>query len=62
LNLIARGYTYDETAQMLKITLSTVQTYIRSIYGKLAVNSRAAAVLEAHKMGLLQDDLFVTRK
>jgi DNA-binding NarL/FixJ family response regulator len=62
LNLIARGYTYDETAQMLKITLSTVQTYIRSIYGKLAVNSRAEAVLEAHKMGLLQDDLFVARK
>jgi DNA-binding NarL/FixJ family response regulator len=62
LNLIARGYTYDETAQMLTISLSTVQTYIRSIYGKLAVNSRSEAVLEAHKLGLLQDDLFTRRK
>lgn len=61
LNLIARGYTYEETAQMLSISLSTVQTHIRSIYGKLAVNSRTGALLEAHKQGLLADDLF-TRK
>jgi DNA-binding NarL/FixJ family response regulator len=61
LNLIARGYTYEETARMLAISLSTVQTYIRSIYGKLAVNSRSGAVLEAHKLGLLQDDLFPKR-
>ena len=33
LNLIARGYTYDETAKLLSISLSTVQTYIKSIYG-----------------------------
>lgn len=62
LNLIARGYTYGETAQMLAISLSTVQTYVRSIYGKLAVNSRSGAVLEAHKLGLLQEDLFARRK
>jgi DNA-binding NarL/FixJ family response regulator len=61
LNLIARGYTYEETARMLTISLSTVQTYIRSIYSKLAVNSRSGAVLEAHKLGLLQDDLFNKR-
>lgn len=58
LNLIARGYTYAETGQQLSITLSTVQTYIRSIYGKLAVNSRSQAVLEAHKLGLLEQDVF----
>jgi DNA-binding NarL/FixJ family response regulator len=62
LNLIARGYTYEETARMLAISLSTVQTYVRSIYGKLAVNSRSGAVLEAHKLGLLEDDLFNRRK
>jgi DNA-binding NarL/FixJ family response regulator len=62
LNLIARGYTYDETAQNLGISLSTVQTYVKSIYGKLAVNSRSHAVLEAHRQGLLQDDLFSKRK
>jgi DNA-binding NarL/FixJ family response regulator len=62
LNLIARGYTYEETAQNLGISLSTVQTYVKSIYGKLAVNSRSHAVLEAHRQGLLQDDLFSKRK
>jgi DNA-binding NarL/FixJ family response regulator len=62
LNLIARGYTYDETALKLAISLSTVQTYVKSIYGKLAVNSRSHAVLEAHRQGLLQDDLFSKRK
>lgn len=58
LNLIARGYTYSETAQQLTVSLSTVQTYIRNIYGKLSVSSRSHAVLEAHRLGLLQDDMF----
>ncbi len=56
LNLIARGYTYEEAGALLAISLSTVQTYIRSIYGKLAVNSRGEAVFEAHKLGLLNLD------
>lgn len=54
LNLIARGYTYEETAQLLAVSLSTVQTHVKAIYGKLAVNSRMEAVLEAQKMGLLE--------
>lgn len=58
LNLIARGYTYDEVARLLSVSLSTVQTHIKSIYGKLAVNSRSEAVFEAHKLGLLQDSVF----
>ncbi|HYD78670.1 MAG TPA: response regulator transcription factor [Paucimonas sp.] len=57
LNLIARGYTYEETARALSVSLSTIQTHIRGIYGKLAVNSRSEAVFEAHKLGLLQDGL-----
>ena len=58
LNLIARGYTYEETARLLGVSLSTVQTHIKSIYGKLAVNSRSEAVFEAHKLGLLQGGMF----
>lgn len=57
LDLIARGYTYEETARLLSISLSSVQTHIRGIYGKLAVKSRGEAVFEAHKLGLLQDGL-----
>jgi DNA-binding NarL/FixJ family response regulator len=57
LDLIARGYTYDEVARLLGLSVSTVQTHIKGIYGKLAVTSRGEAVFEAHKLGLLQADL-----
>jgi DNA-binding NarL/FixJ family response regulator len=57
LDLIARGYTYEEVARLLSVSLSTVQTYIRAIYGKLAVHSRSQAVFEAHKLGLLAGGL-----
>lgn len=57
LDLIARGYTYEEVARLLVVSISTVQTHIRGIYGKLAVNSRSEAVYEAYKLGLLQDGL-----
>ena len=57
LDLIARGYTYEEVARLLAVSLSTVQTHIRGIYGKLAVNSRGEAVFEAHKLGLLHGNL-----
>lgn len=57
LDLIARGYTYDEVARLLAVSLSTVQTHIRGIYGKLSVHSRGEAVFEAHKLGLLQSGL-----
>jgi DNA-binding NarL/FixJ family response regulator len=58
LDLIARGYTYEEVARLLAVSLSTVQTHIRGIYSKLAVHSRSEAVFEAHKLGLLQRGLF----
>jgi DNA-binding NarL/FixJ family response regulator len=57
LNLIARGYTYAEIAGLLEVTVSTIQTHIKSIYGKLEVHSRGEAVFEAHKLGLLDRDL-----
>jgi DNA-binding NarL/FixJ family response regulator len=57
LDLIARGYTYEEAARLMSVSVSTVQTHIRGIYGKLAVKSRTQAVFEAHKLGLLQDGL-----
>lgn len=58
LDLIARGYTYEEVARLLAISLSTVCTHIRGIYGKLAVTSRGEAVFEANKLGLLKNGLF----
>ncbi len=44
LELLARGFLYKEIAEMLKISVQTVNTYIRRIYEKLHVRSRAQAV------------------
>jgi DNA-binding CsgD family transcriptional regulator len=44
LDLLARGYLYKEIAEALSISLPTVNTYIRRIYEKLHVRSRAQAV------------------
>ncbi|WP_373377536.1 response regulator [Cupriavidus nantongensis] len=54
LDLISRGYTYAETARYLGLSVHTVQSHIKNIYGKLAVRSRGEAVFEAAKLGLLK--------
>jgi DNA-binding NarL/FixJ family response regulator len=44
LELLARGYLYKEIAEQLNISVPTVNTYIRRMYEKLQVRSRAQAV------------------
>lgn len=44
LELLARGYLYKEIAEQLKISVQTVNTYIRRIYEKLQVHSRSQAI------------------
>lgn len=39
-NLIARGYTYRETAHRLDIKVKTLETHMANIFGKLGVASR----------------------
>jgi DNA-binding NarL/FixJ family response regulator len=53
LGLLARGYKYAEVSQFMDIGLATVQTHVRRIYSKLAVNSRSEAVFEARAQGIL---------
>ena len=53
LQLLARGKPYKLIADELDLSIHTVQTYIRRIYEKLQVNSRAEAV--AKLTGLNQD-------
>ena len=53
LDLVARGFTYQEVARHLGVSLATVQTHARNIYGKLAVHSKTEAVFEARHLGLL---------
>jgi DNA-binding NarL/FixJ family response regulator len=44
LDLLAKGYSYKETAEQIGISYSTVHTHIEHIYHKLHVRSRAQAV------------------
>ncbi|HKW29516.1 MAG TPA: response regulator transcription factor [Verrucomicrobiae bacterium] len=49
LELLARGFLYKEIADSLQLSVQTVNTYIRRIYEKLHVRSRAQAIaLYAH--------------
>ena len=54
LNAIARGFSYAETAEMLGVSVSTVHTFLKRIYRKLAVHSKTEAVFEANRLGLIR--------
>jgi LuxR family maltose regulon positive regulatory protein len=53
LHLIAHGLTNPEIASRLFISLNTVKTHCRSIYGKLGVRSRTQAIGRARALGVL---------
>lgn len=53
LALIAKGVTQAEAAKMLGISTHTVCGYVKELYRKLNVSSRAEAALTAQKMGLV---------
>jgi DNA-binding NarL/FixJ family response regulator len=54
LNLLARGFSFVEIGEILKIGRSTVATYVKNIYQKLEVNSRSEAVYEASSLGIIE--------
>jgi DNA-binding NarL/FixJ family response regulator len=53
LDLVGRGFTYLEISRQLGVSLTTVQTHVRNIYGKLDVHTKTEAVFEARQLGLL---------
>ena len=55
LQRVARGERSKEIAAILGITERTVKAHLASIYNKLGVDSRAAAIAEASKRGWLRD-------
>ena len=55
LKLIAKGLRHDEVADTLGLRYSTVVSYVRDIYRKLAVHSRTEALFEARQLGLLRE-------
>lgn len=55
LQYAAKGFSYDETAQLLGVTRHTVMTYVKRSYRKLQVHSKSEAVHEARLLGLLRE-------
>ena len=53
LRLLGTDLDGPDIAQALSVSLSTVRTHTRNIYAKLGVNSRRAAVRQAHDLKLL---------
>lgn len=53
LDLITKGFTANEIAELMKVSRHTVLTFVRRIYRKLKVTSRAEAIYEARNQGLL---------
>jgi LuxR family maltose regulon positive regulatory protein len=53
LELIAQGASNAEIAGRLTLSLGTVKRYTNNIFGKLNVQSRTQAVLQAHRLRLL---------
>lgn len=57
LTLVAKGYKVPEVAGLLGVAISTTQSYIKRIYQKLSISSRAEAALEAARRGLVGTQL-----
>jgi LuxR family maltose regulon positive regulatory protein len=53
LELLAAGLSNAQMAAQLVVTVGTIKTHIKSIYGKLGVHSRVQAVARAREVGLL---------
>ena len=54
LTYIAKGFSFNEIADLLGMSAHTVTTHVKRIYQKLAVHSRGEAVYEATQMGLIR--------
>ncbi|MFP5383714.1 MAG: response regulator [Gammaproteobacteria bacterium] len=54
LTLTARGYTARDVAETLGMSQNTAAGHLKSIYQKLAVNSRAEAAIKAVQLGIVR--------
>ncbi|MBL4682190.1 MAG: response regulator transcription factor [Pseudomonadales bacterium] len=56
LKLIAKGFSVSDSANILGLTGNTVKGYVKTIYSKLGIGSRAEATVEAIRLGLVDLD------
>lgn len=57
LTLVAKGYKITEVAEQLGVAQSTAQSFVKRIYQKLHISSRAEAAIEAARRGLVSTQL-----
>jgi DNA-binding NarL/FixJ family response regulator len=53
LQLLAKGHPYKKAAQLMEVSISTIQTYVQRMYQKLESNSKLEAVSKARQQGLI---------
>jgi DNA-binding NarL/FixJ family response regulator len=53
LKLLAEGYSYQDAADEFRVSINTLRNHIRSIYDKLHVHSKSAAVSKALRYRLI---------
>ncbi|OQX06339.1 MAG: DNA-binding response regulator [Thiothrix lacustris] len=57
LTLVAKGLNRNDVARLLGLSTNTVARYIRDVYQKLNISSRAEAAVEACRRGLVNTEL-----
>jgi DNA-binding NarL/FixJ family response regulator len=55
LTYITKGFTTQEIAKLMGLSPFTVRSFVRRVYDKLKVSSKAEAIFEARNLGLLDD-------
>ena len=53
LRLMAEGMKYEEIAERLYISLNTVRSHVKAVYGKFGVDNRTKAIEAARQMRIL---------
>jgi DNA-binding NarL/FixJ family response regulator len=53
LKLLSQGHSYQAAARQMNVSVNTVRNYVRSVYEKLHVHSKSAAVSAALRRGLI---------
>lgn len=53
LNLVCLGYTNDEIAEALAVTVNTVKTHVKSVARKLQCRNRTEIAFRAHELNLV---------
>ena len=56
LRLLAAGHTNQEIAQAMIVSVNTVKSHLKNVYGKLGVKNRRAAVAQARVQGLISPE------